>query len=86
MKKILLIAFLATVAQIVNAQNQFKTSFNNSEANTVELSISVESVEIVGGAGNEIIIESIGEKNPRFKNVVKEEPAGDLPERPPYVR
>lgn len=81
MKNILLVLALAVIFPAAKAQNTFKTAFNNSGDNTIEISISIDEVEVVGSTGNEIIIESIGEKNPNYKNPPKEEPRTDVPDR-----
>lgn len=77
MKNILLATALTVTFQVAAAQETFKTAFNNHAENTVELSISIDEIEIVGSPANEIVIESLGEKNPRYGQ--KKPPSANTP-------
>ncbi len=73
--KTLIAGLLILVAPCAMAQKTFKTEFSNSESSTIEIAISLDNITIVGGTGNEIIIESIGEN--KSKNVLP--PVPDVP-------
>ena len=86
MKKLMIIIFSLVVFSAYG-QNTYKTEFNNDEESTVEISIVAAKVTVVGTAGNELIIESIGENKPLNSQVqIKDDKPDDdeepvLPER-----